>query len=305
MINPVHKDFKFKLVDKIPTLRIIEKYKDDFKVDVTGYYKGIESVEIYECEVTKYRFYFPFSIIGDGNFYINLSKEKGNYYHKRWEHEVALKHAKIGEKWLEVGSGNSIFLRGLTEVGVSALGLELNSKEVLRAENEKFEVRYCDFLSFNCKKGEYDTIALFQVLEHVQDVSSFFTHARELLKKKGKLIIGVPNNNPYLYVFDKFHTLNLPPHHMGLWTGQSLKNVGTNFGFLVNDLQYEPLSHYELNYILDFYSWDNFSNKSPKYFFLKAVRKLFPKILFHLVSSIYRKFLVNGRNIFIVFEKND
>ena len=305
MTNPINKDFKIKLIDKIPSTKIIHRYKNECEVDVSRYFDRIEFVEIYECKETGYSFYFPFSIIGDSDFYINLSKGNRNYYHDRWEHKVAIKYAKSGEKWLEVGSGNSYFLGKLEKVGVSALGLELNSDEVLRVENEKFKVHNCDFFSFDSKNEGFDVVAAFQVLEHIKDVSAFFIKANELLKKNGRLIIAVPNNNPYLYVFDKYHTLNLPPHHMGLWTGQSLERVGSNFGFSVKNLQYEPISQYELNYILNLCSLDDFSVNNLKFIFLKGVRKVFPKKIFQLVSSIYRKFIVNGRNIFIVFEKND
>lgn len=305
MINPISNDFKSKLIDKIPSIKIIDSYKKEFQVDVSQYFDGIEFAEIYKCQETGYRFYFPFSIIGDSEFYVNLSKGKGNYYHERWEHKVAIQYAKSGEKWLEVGSGNSYFLKELTKVGASALGLELNSDEVLKTESQNFEVRDCDFFSFESINGRYDTIASFQVLEHVKDVSAFFIKATELLKKNGNLIIGVPNNNPFLYVLDKYHTLNLPPHHMGLWTGQSLEKVGAKFGFSVKNLQYEPLSQYELNYILNLCSWGNLSLKNLKFIFLKGVRKVFPKKVFHLLSLIFRKFLVNGRNVFVVFEKND
>lgn len=305
MINPISKHFKTQLVEQIPSTKIIQQYQNDFKMDVSTYFKNINFVEIHECKVTKYRFFYPFSIIGDSDFYIKLSKAKGNYYHERWEHKVALKHAKTGEKWLEVGSGNSYFLKELSKAGVFALGLELNSEEVKKAENEKFEVKDCDFFAFEGIDGKNDTIALFQVLEHIKEISDFFEHAKVLLKSKGKLIISVPNNNPYLYVFDKYHTLNLPPHHMGLWTGQSLKEVGASFGFSVKDLKFEPISQQELGYILNLSSANDFSLANLKFLILKGIRKFFPKRLFHFVSSIYRKYLVNGRNILIVLEKND
>jgi 2-polyprenyl-3-methyl-5-hydroxy-6-metoxy-1,4-benzoquinol methylase len=79
-----------------------------------------------------------------------------------------------------------------------------------------------DFFSLTPGEHNYDAVCLFQVLEHMHDISGFFKHVRAFIKPQGKLIISVPNNNPYLYVNDKLHTLNLPPHHMGLWTGSSL-----------------------------------------------------------------------------------
>ncbi len=305
MINPIHKEFKLKLINRIPSLKIIERYQNSFQLDVSRFFDGIEFAEIYKCEETKYRFFFPFSMMGDSKFYIDLSEKKKNYYHKRWEHKVSIKHARRGDRWLEVGSGNSYFLRELANRGVIAVGLELNSAEVKRAIIENFDIYDCDFFSFNPSKKEYDFIASFQVLEHIKDVSNFFIKAREMLKKNGKLIIGVPNNNPYLYVFDKYHTLNLPPHHMGLWNGEALKKVGKKYGFSAIELQYEPISQSELDYILSFFSVNKVSIYSLKFLILKFFRRLFWLKLYQVISLFYRKFLVKGRNVLIVLEKDN
>ncbi len=305
VLNPIDERFPVKLVDCFPSNIVVDKYNQEVKIDVSKYFENVENVEIYQCLKTKYRFYYPLSIIGDGDFYVGLSNGKENYYHERWEHQIALKYAIEGEKWLEVGSGNSYFLRELSKRGIDALGLELNSEEVSNSKSEKFEVKDSDFFSFKNDSVAYDAIALFQVLEHMKDISNFFIHAKSLLKKNGKLVIGVPNNNPYLYVFDKYHTLNLPPHHMGLWTDESLKNVGENFGFKAKSVQIEPLSQSELNYILTLVSIKNLSVNGFKFFLLKAFKKLFPKPVFKIISTLYRKYLVDGRNVLVVFEKND
>ena len=75
----------------------------------------------------------------------------------------------------------------------------------------------------------FSFICSFQVLEHVYEVYGFLNSAIALLKNKGKLIIAVPNNNPYFLKHDKYHTLNLPPHHMGIWDERSLKFIGKLF----------------------------------------------------------------------------
>ena len=53
--------------------------------------------------------------------------------------------------------------------------------------------------------------------------------ALTVLKKGGKMIIAVPNNNPYLFEWDDYHTLNLPPHHAGLWNKTVFKNIENTF----------------------------------------------------------------------------
>jgi len=61
----------------------------------------------------------------------------------------------------------------------------------------------------------------------------------------------------------------------------------------------------ELDYILDLYPKYSLSIRNLKFFLLKAFRRLFPVKVYRLISFFYRKFLVNGRNILVVFEKND
>lgn len=63
----------------------------------------------------------------------------------------------------------------------------------------------------------------FQTLEHIFEVGSFFEALRRLLKTGGRLIVAVPNSEPYLERFNKYATFNTPPHHVGLWNRQSLK----------------------------------------------------------------------------------
>ncbi|WP_291367893.1 class I SAM-dependent methyltransferase [Cyclobacterium sp.] len=301
----MNKDYPVKFIEKIATNQVISKYRDDFNVDISSYFEGLDFVEIYECIKTKYRFFYPFYIIGDEFFYKDLSSKKINYYHERWEHKIALNYATEGENWLEIGSGNSSFLKELSKMGVVATGLEFNREEAAKPDDRKFQVINTDFFSFSSEDFKYDTIALFQVLEHIQDISLFFKHTRKLLKDEGKLIISVPNNNPYLYVFEKLHTLNLPPHHMGLWTGDSLAKVGDLFGFKMLHLRFEPLSQYELNYILNLPDSDKWSIRYFKFYLLKKVRKILPNTVFNIISYWYRSSLVKGRNLIIIFQKND
>jgi 2-polyprenyl-3-methyl-5-hydroxy-6-metoxy-1,4-benzoquinol methylase len=89
----------------------------------------------------------------------------------------------------------------------------------------------------------FDIVSAFQVLEHVSEPGKFISCATKLLKPNGKLIIGVPNSNPYLYKKDIYHTLNLPPHHMGLWDKEALKNLSDSFGLENIDVKIEPLDN--------------------------------------------------------------
>lgn len=303
MRNPINKDYNLIVEDSFHVEEIINQYKNQFNQDVSAYFTGLKYVNIYKCSKTKYRFYFPFTTIGDGLFYEKLSNNKINYYHSRWEHKLALNYAKIGEKWLEIGSGNSYFLKQLRSKGVESIGLELNESEVIKANKEDINVLQEDFFSLNSDLKKFDVIALFQVLEHMCEINLFFKKVSELLKTKGKLIFSVPNSNPYLYVHEKFHTLNLPPHHMGLWDKVSVEKVGIEFGFRLIECQTEKLSNYELNELFEKSQVTYLLKLNWKYGVLKIIYAMSPQKLKPRLSTLFRNKFLEGRNIFVVLEK--
>ncbi|MBN3582540.1 class I SAM-dependent methyltransferase [Algoriphagus aestuarii] len=303
MYNPINREYKFDCEDSFSVKRIIDQYKSQFNQDVGKYFEGVDSVKVYKCTKTKYRFYYPFSVIGDGEFYQDLSSNKNNYYHSRWEHKVALKYAKKHEKWLEIGSGNSYFLKQLAKKQTISTGLELNQVEADDGISHGLNVVKKDFFSVNRELGRFDVIALFQVLEHMWDIALFFKKASELLETNGKIIFSVPNSNPYLYVSDKYHTLNLPPHHMGLWDKKSVKLVGEEFGFKLIECQTERLSDEELIKLFESSNIKNLLKFNVKYGLLKILYNLSPLKLRPRLSALFRNRFLEGRNLFVVLEK--
>ncbi|MEB2778320.1 class I SAM-dependent methyltransferase [Algoriphagus sp. D3-2-R+10] len=303
MKNPINKDYTLKVEGSYNVEEIINQYKSQFNLDVSEYFQDIENIKIYKCQKTKYRFYFPFTIVGDGVFYELLSNSKNNYYHSRWEHKEALKYAVKPDKWLEIGSGNSYFLKQLANKDVECTGLELNQVEVDNARAIGLNVVNKDFFTSINELGKFNVIALFQVLEHMWDISLFFKKASDLLEPNGKIIFSVPNSNPYLYVFDKFHTLNLPPHHMGLWNKESVRLVGKEFGFKLIDCQTERLSDYELIYLFENSRVSDLLKLNLKYGILKIVYALFPLKLRPRIATLFRNRFLEGRNLFVVLEK--
>lgn len=197
MKSPIDSNYRAIEVDSIQSSVIIDKYNQDLKIDVSNFFKGVEEVKIFKCLKTSYRFYYPFQIIGDSTFYEDISKLNISYYNSRWEHKLALDFAEKESRWLEIGSGNSFFLKRLVEKGVFPVGLELNKIEVDAAKKDKLNVLNQDFFSYSNFSEKFDVIAMFQVLEHLSNVSEFFLKARKLLKIKGKIIFSVPNSNPY------------------------------------------------------------------------------------------------------------
>jgi SAM-dependent methyltransferase len=282
-------------VEKIKTL-----YTKETKVDVSRFFNGIKQIELYQCNDTGYRFFYPFTIYGDDKFYQDLNELNSWYYQdNRWEHPLAITFLKPSDKILEIGSGDGFFINLCKKKNITNItGLELNTASVAKAAKEG-NIIYNETIQDYSQKhnGEYDVVCNFQVLEHIVDIKSFIDASLLVLKKGGKMIIAVPNNNPYLFEWDDYHTLNLPPHHAGLWNKDVFKNIENTFAIKNIQSFTEPLGEMKHWFSVKI---NHIKNSNP----LKA-------FLLSLVPNfIYKSYIKNnrdkieGRNILMVFEKN-
>lgn len=230
------------LVDRISVTELVGAYQS-IGLEVGSAFRDMDAVDVYECQDSAYRFFYPHELAADAAFYAQLQQTPGYYADWRWEHgraEVALDgRASI----LEIGTGTGNFLARLRDTrGRRVVGLELN-RDALRVARERgLDVHEQTIEAFSPgHAGEFDAVCSFQVLEHVPAVQAFLDSACAVLKPGGRLILGVPNNQPYLYKYDRLHALNLPPHHMGLWNRSSLESLTRFFPMSLIDIEVEPL----------------------------------------------------------------
>jgi 2-polyprenyl-3-methyl-5-hydroxy-6-metoxy-1,4-benzoquinol methylase len=249
IVSPITKSHNVRLEAEIDKKIIIQNYKHECNIDVSRYFIDIDSVKIYKCEDTGYKFYFPLNLSGDAEFYEDLQKNLSSYYSAwKWENKIALKFIKNTDKVLDVGCGSGKFLEKLSGFNIEGFGLEFNDKAIIECLKKGFDVKKHSVEEHSKDyKNFYDVVCHFQVLEHIVEPQEFIVDCVKLLKPGGKLIVGVPNNNPYLFKNDKYHTLNLPPHHMGLWSGEALAALGKYNNLKVEKIIVEPLynmAHY-------------------------------------------------------------
>lgn len=293
IVSPITKG-KVKFLFDIAKEAIIDSYMSESNIDVTYLFKNTEIISVYECIDTGYRFFYPFNIAGDGPFYEKLEQISWYYADWKWDYEIAKKFINSNSAVLDIGCGEGKFLNYLGQNKKCVCsGLELNEKAKSIAVANGINV-YNQFIQDHAKKNKnrYDVVTFFQVLEHISEVNSFLDSAIETVKTGGKIILAVPNNEPFYLTFDKYHFLNLPPHHMGWWNQRSLSALAELYNLKLETIVKQPLEHYSS------YTHSYIKDKLPKIGFLKSIIYPFLKPLFY----INRK-KINGASIMAVYTK--
>lgn len=101
-------------------------------------------------------------------------------------------HGK-GQKLLEVGSGAGDFLYAAHQAGWKVKAVEYNEKSAASLRSELgLDVRTGELRSGLWNEGEFDVVALWNVLEHVPNPRDVLDTACSYLKAGGLVYIGIP-----------------------------------------------------------------------------------------------------------------
>ncbi|MBS1600057.1 MAG: class I SAM-dependent methyltransferase [Bacteroidetes bacterium] len=294
IISPLTKLANTELVNQIPSSLIVNKYRDELQLDVKRFFTT-EMVQIYLCKDSGFKFYHPFNIDGDEKLYQDLQRANRQYYRTwNWENETTYRFIKKSDKILEIGCGSGSFLDRLKQDEINATGLELNKDAVQLCISKGLNV-FNDSLEHHniTNSGLYDMVCSFQVLEHIADPAEYIQNCIFATKNGGKIVFAVPNNNPYLFRRDIYHTLNLPPHHMGLWSEDAFLSLPKFFPIRLIGVYIEPL--YEKR------EYMNIFLKYSHVYFLRFITNRLPE---KIISTLAKVNHWKGRNILAIFEKN-
>jgi SAM-dependent methyltransferase len=256
---------------------------------------GKKKIYLYECISSGYKFYFPFDIAGKDDLYKQLAAFDWYYIPWKWEHQQSLKYVSRSNSILEVGCGSGSFLKNLRhrfpEKQLTGLEISINQTSENFILNETVQ-------NHSALGGkQYDLVCFFQVLEHIADVSSFLEASIKALKYGGYLIVSVPNNDSILFKRTSNVSLNMPPHHMGLWNKRSLKYLSKQFPLKLIEEYFEPVQDYHFDWFKDV-----IKEKIRKLKLPLINRLLGNKQIFAIFCKLLRKFY-KGHTFIFVYKK--
>ena len=277
---------KTKLIEKIPTSLIDRMYIKKINLS-TKYFFDNRYVDIYfmECELTGYKFYYPYDLEGSEEFYNQLSSRWKNYYRKwRWEYSYAKQLVNKHMDILEIGCGRGFFLKEIESKVNSSLGLELN-KNAINSKVCKTKIINQDISQH---LGKYDMIFSFQVLEHISNPKVFLEAALKLLRPNGLLAISTPNFDygPHFRMEDAF---DLPPHHVGSYTIETHKKIAKTINSSICIAEQSVSDWFNVPY----------SKTTTE----NTIYKLFVRFTNKLGSRILKLTKEPGHTIFVVYQK--
>ncbi len=233
-----------KLIREIPADHLVGLYRAKLDYDLRPHL-NVEKIQLCRCEETGYEFFVPGEVMGNPVFYETLYENADwAYSDAKWEYEIAGNFVTKECRVLDVGSGAGQFLASIK--AMERVGLETNRKGREATPDDITTLDEVVETHATSHAGHYDVVTAIQVLEHIYDVRSFIESCRELLKSGGRLVLSVPNNDGFVGAQEL--PLNMPPHHMGRWTRQSLSSIANEFDLELLTVEHEPLQEGNLNW---------------------------------------------------------
>ncbi|HUH15945.1 MAG TPA: class I SAM-dependent methyltransferase [Gaiellaceae bacterium] len=151
---------------------------------------------------------------------------------------------RAGAEVLDLGCATGGYCLALSRLGFRCTGVDVNAAYVERAREAGVEARHVapgDALPFADRS--FDTVLLFEVLEHVADYASLLAEARRVARRN--VLVTVPNNGaePLLRAASLTFDHMLDVDHVNFFTEETLAKALSGFSwFRVEQREHKDLS---------------------------------------------------------------
>jgi hypothetical protein len=185
---------------------------------------------------------------GSAAFYAYAYPPSRNWYPPvRWEHRFsvdrAMERLQPDGRLLEVGAGDGAFIRLLLAAGARPEQLTATEYSAPGRESmERLGVKAWaeDFRSDHFGESEYDVVALFQVLEHLDRLDDAMTALMRLTTPRSSVFISVPNVEEIDWHERHRGLRDMPPNHISTFSLQGLVSLASRHGWQVAESMREP-----------------------------------------------------------------
>jgi len=213
--------------------------------------------------------------------------------------------SRYSQTILDVGSGRGFMLYFLKKYYHyhQLVGTQIDQR-MIRFSRKKLGLKIYgkDLLKIPFKKASFDIVTVWHVLEHLKNPEKYLKKISQLLKKKGKLIIEVPNFNSWTRSLTGRYWLGLDlKYHLNFFTPQSLSYLLLNQNFKIKNVH-----TFSLEYSI-FFSVQSVVSRLTKsdhlFFSWLQVEKFKPEIIYHLLLFLLFTPLCFLINLMLFFSK--
>ena len=135
---------------------------------------------------------------------------------------------------LDFGCGLGGFLSAARTQGWSSCGIEPNQKVRMKAENTSGGVIFSTIREAQKTNKKYDVITMWHSLEHAADLKKTLSFLYSATKKKGKIVVAVPNHQSFdAKHYKKYWAAYDVPRHIWHFDQNSITNLFRKQGFVL------------------------------------------------------------------------
>jgi 2-polyprenyl-3-methyl-5-hydroxy-6-metoxy-1,4-benzoquinol methylase len=185
-----------------------------------------------------------------------------------------------GEKILDLGCATGGYCNNLNNLGFKCTGVDINSKYVEKARQNGIEAYTMEANDLKFPDDSFDTVLLFEILEHVDKPSEILKESKRVAKKN--ILITVPNCTQFFELKSSGLTYEhvLEKDHVNFFTKKDLENLISKEFKTFKVIEDDPINLNQLSLITGLPLW------------LRLQISLFNKLKFIKPSLYYHLYAV-------------